>query len=172
VDQYLGEIRLCAFPYAPKGWALCNGALLSIQQNQALFALLGIQYGGNGTTVFQLPDLRGRTPVHRSLDGQYVQGQPGGVETVTLTTATIPAHNHLFKATTTAATLAIPGTASNSYLAQPGASLFAPVNASSIVPMDAAASDATGGSTPHDNMQPSLVMNYIIALTGIFPSRN
>ena len=102
MDQYLGEIRLCAFSFPPKGWAACNGALLPITQNTALFSLLGTQYGGDGVRTFALPDLRGRTPLHRDTTSTIV-GSVGGVETVTLDATQMPLHNHLFKASTNAA---------------------------------------------------------------------
>lgn len=182
MDEYLGEIRLCAFDYAPAGWALCNGALLPIAQNQALFSLLGTQYGGNGTTNFALPDLRGRTPLHRSPAG-IAQGQVGGVESVTLTAAQLPAHTHPFNVSTSPATALNVGldqdrllAASNLYNANdpsvsgPGAPLYG--TADSLTPLLDEACGGTGGGAPHDNMQPSLVLNYIISLTGIYPSRD
>ncbi|MGN8088858.1 phage tail protein [Ralstonia sp. 22086] len=181
MDQYLGEIRLCAFPFPPKGWAMCNGALLPIQQNSALFSLLGIQYGGNGTTNFALPDLRGRTPLHR--DNQtYLQGEVGGVETVTLTSQQLPMHIHSFVASTAPATASNAGTAQDHLLATsnlynatnpsisgPGTLLYSAPG--TLTAMSAEACGSAGSTQPHENMQPSLVLNYIISLTGIYPSR-
>lgn len=181
MDQYLGEIRLCAFAFAPKGWALCDGALLPIAQNQALFSLLGTQYGGNGTTNFALPDLRGRTPLHRDPDG-IAQGQMAGVEAVTLTTAQVPAHTHPFNVSSSPATALNVGisqdrmlAASNLYnpndpsISGPGELLYGTPD--SLTPWLDEACGSTGGGQPHDNMQPSLVLNYIISLAGIYPSR-
>jgi microcystin-dependent protein len=181
VDQYLGEIRLCGFSFPPKGWAFCNGALLPIQQNAALFSLLGIQYGGNGVTNFALPDLRGRTPLHRD-NQDYMQGAVGGVESVTLTSQQLPMHNHTFVASTTPATATNTGATKDHLLAT--SNLYNSTNPSisgpgillygvpgTLTPLSAETSDATGGNQAHENMQPSVVLNYIIALTGIFPSR-
>ncbi|HWV06836.1 hypothetical protein UB44_18365 [Burkholderiaceae bacterium 26] len=182
MDQYLGEIRLCGFPFPPKGWALCNGALLSIQTNTALFSLLGTQYGGNGTTNFALPDLRGRTPLHRDLQ-DYVQGEVGGAETVTLSTPQLPAHSHSFTASTTPATLPNTGITQNHLLATsniynatnpgpPSAGTLLYGAPGTLTPLSSeACGSSSGGNQPHENMQPSLALNYIIALTGVYPSR-
>jgi len=169
VDPFLGEIKICAFPFAPKGWAFCNGALMSIQQNNALFALLGVQYGGDGKNTFGLPDLRGRVAVHR--DGStYIQGKTGGQETVTLQAAHLPAHNHGVAAASSAATLPRVGGAAQNLLAATTTSIYgAPSN---LVPMEAGMTSTIGGGAAHDNTQPSLVVNYIIATSGIFPSRS
>lgn len=182
MDPYLGEIRLCSFPFPPRGWAFCNGAILAISQNQALFALLGVQYGGDGRTTFALPDLRGRTPVHYSQT--YVQGSKGGVESVTLTVEQMPAHTHTFNVSTTPATTQSAGADQNMLLAastvydaanpgsaSPGQPLYANTAANTIVALHEQACGKSGGSQPHENMQSSLVMNYIIALNGIYPSR-
>lgn len=182
MDQYIGEIRLCSFPFAPKGWAFCNGALLPIAQNQVLFSLLGTQYGGDGVNNFALPDLRGRTPVHRDPAG-IQQGQIGGVESVTLTPAQLPAHTHAFNVSSSPATALNVGTGQDHYLAAsnlysasnpsvsgPGQPLYGTPD--SLTPMMADACGSTGGTQPHENMQPSLVANYIISLTGIYPSRD
>lgn len=177
MDQYLGEIRLCAFPFPPKGWAACNGAQLSIAQNAALFSLLGTRYGGDGVRTFALPDLRGRTPLHRDTTSTIV-GSIGGVETVTLNTTEMPTHNHLFNASTNAATELNAGATQNHVLATstittpsgPGTALYAAPG--SLTALSAETCATTGGSQPHENMQPSLVLNYIIAVTGIFPPRN
>ncbi|WP_426400418.1 phage tail protein [Ralstonia sp. R-29] len=177
MDQYLGEIRLCAFSFPPKGWAFCNGALLAINQNAALFSLLSTQYGGDGIRTFALPDLRGRTPLHRDTTNTIV-GSVGGVETVTLNAAQMPMHNHLFNASTDAATQVNVGATQNHVLATstittpsgPGTALYAAPG--TLTALSAETCADTGETQPHENMQPSLVLNYIIALTGIFPSRN
>jgi microcystin-dependent protein len=182
MDPYLGEIRLCAFSFPPKGWAFCNGALMGIAQNQALFSLLGTQYGGDGRTTFALPDLRGRTPVHR--DGvNNVQGALGGMETVTLAATQMPLHTHSFNASSSPATSINVGTTENHLLAAsnlhspsnpsvsgPGKNLYADAN--NLTALSNEACGTTGNGQPHENMQPSLVMNYIISLVGIYPSRN
>lgn len=178
----MGEIRLCAFAIAPRGWAFCNGALMSISQNQALFSLLGTQYGGDGVVTFGLPDLRGRSPMHRN-DSAYPQGATGGTETVTLTPSQIPQHNHIFNVTSSGAQALNAGNDKNMLLAAsnlysstnpgisgPGAAVFA--TASTPVALHADTCGSTGGNQPHENMQPSLVMNHIIAITGIYPSRS
>ena len=167
MDQYLGEIRMFTWNWAPKGWMLCNGALLPITQYSALFSLLGTTYGGNGTTNFALPDLQGRVPIHRS--NVYPEGARGGEEQVQLTQSMMPMHTHLFLATTTAGdkkaahfTLAASSIASDYYYSQP----------SPAVQLNPASLSMVGGNQPHPNMQPYLVLNYSIATVGIFPSRN
>jgi microcystin-dependent protein len=169
VDPFLGEIKICAFPYAPKGWAFCNGALMSIQQNSALFALLGTQYGGDGRSTFALPDLRGRVAVHR--DGNnFIQGQTGGQETVALQTAHLPLHNHGVVVASSPATAPRVGATAQNLLAATTTNIYgAPTN---LVAMEAGMASTTGAGTAHENMQPSLVINYIIATSGIFPSRD
>jgi microcystin-dependent protein len=164
-EPYLGEIRAVSFAFAPKGWALCNGQTLPINQNQALFSLLGTTYGGNGTTTFNLPDLRGRTPVHVS--GTVTLGQPGGVEGVTLNNAQSP-HTHVVSAQSGGGNSNTPG--GN----LPGAST-SPIQAygsAPDTPMNGGIVGLAGGGQAHSNLQPLLVVNYIIALSGIFPSRN
>jgi microcystin-dependent protein len=164
---FVGEIRLFPWNWPPRLWALCNGALLPIAQNQALFALLGTTYGGNGVQNFALPDLRGRVAIHRS--PTYTQGETDGTETVTLTLATMPMHNHNFLGTSSAGNQTTPqgvvGTDSGA-----GAAYLAP----DTTPFSLAPTAITmaGSSFPHNNMQPYLVMNYSIATQGIFPSRN
>lgn len=171
-DNFIGEIRMFSFGWPPNGWALCNGATLQIQQNQALYALLGVQFGGDAKTNFGLPDLRGRTPVY-GVGFQNVSNA-GGQEQVTLTTDTIPTHVHAFYATTNTATA---GSAQGNVLAavKPDASgktwpiySGAPTTGS----LAGGTISAEGGSQPHDNMQPFTVMNYCIALMGLFPSRS
>jgi microcystin-dependent protein len=170
-EPYLGDIRAVGFSFAPKNWALCNGQILSINQNQALFSLLGTTYGGNGTTTFALPNLQGRTPMHfGTLPGNspVVEGQTGGAEAVTLNITQTPSHSHSVAAVSGAGNTNTP--ANN----LPGAST-APAQAYGATPntpMNSAIVGQTGGNGSHNNIQPSLVLNYIIALAGIFPSRS
>jgi microcystin-dependent protein len=175
-QQFVGEVRLFPYNFAPKTWAYCAGQLLSIQQNAALFSLLGTQYGGNGVQTFALPDLRGRVIMgsgnSTNGNGNVIQGQVSGTETVTLLQSQMPMHNHLWKATSAASTNAPPG--GNYYgagrKAGTPAGLYGPFV--SPVPLATSTVGITGGSQPHNNMQPYLVLAYCIALQGIFPSRN
>jgi microcystin-dependent protein len=167
MEPFLGETRAFAFGIVPRGWMPCAGQLLSIQQNAALFSLLGVTYGGNGVTNFALPDLRGRAPV--SYSGSVAIGTPSGTETVTLTTAQVPPHTHAVYASTAAASTAAPSTASLATLPQ-GASAYAAPNGSATLAANAVAT--SGASQPHENMQPSLAVNWCIATSGIFPSRS
>jgi microcystin-dependent protein len=177
MEPFLGEIRMTGFNFAPVGWALCNGQILSIAQNTALFSLLGTTYGGDGRATFALPDLRGRVPLHQ---GQgpglqpFVLGEVGGEPTHTLITPEMPAHNHLAQA------MAYNG-AGNSNVAAGHAwakdagtqSATYTTNAPNISMAPNTVNVAiTGSSQPHNNMQPYLTVNFIIALQGIFPSRN
>jgi microcystin-dependent protein len=167
MDPFIGEIRLVPYNFAPKGWALCAGQLLPINQNQALFALLGTTYGGDGRTTFALPDLRGRVPVgagQPAVGSDYPLGATGGQETVELTTPQLPGHSHHVNASSAAATTKSPASA---YPAGGGAYAGAR-NAR----MKAAMIGLTGGGEEHENRQPYLSLNYIIALQGIFPSHN
>jgi len=171
-DNFLGEIKLLPYDWPPKGWAPCDGRLLAISTNQALFSLLGITYGGNGTTTFALPDLRGRVPIHPNLSAGVVQGAVGGVENVTLLLNNLPAHNHGVSASTTQGDNQ---TFENNYIA--GAKNgTADVNvygsAASLQALNPASVSNTGGGQAHGNCQPSLVLNYCIATQGIYPSRN
>jgi microcystin-dependent protein len=176
-EPFLGQIMLVGFNFAPQGWAFCNGQLLSIAQNTALFSLLGTTYGGNGTTTFALPDLRGRAAVGFGQGpglSPYTQGESTGTETVTLTVGQIPAHSHLVAANAASASVLSP---SGADLAQGVDSGRQPVNTYSTPPitapvtLDPATVQPSGGSRPHENIQPVLALNYIIALQGIFPSR-
>lgn len=174
-DNYLGEIRLFAGNYAPAGWHLCDGAVLSISQNAALYALLGTTYGGDGQTTFQLPNLKARVPVGQGaglgLTNRTI-GQQFGVAQVTLTTSQMPAHSHRLCASTSAATSA---EAQGLVPAQNGTdSFYAPAPATGAQPqaMVATTVAVAGGGQAHNNMMPSMAINYIIALEGIFPSRN
>lgn len=163
---YLAEIRLMAFNFAPKNWAQCNGQLLSINQNQALFSLLGTTYGGDGRVNFGLPNLRGRVPIH--FGAGFILGQAGGSETVSLSTAQ-SAHTHALAASSSVGTLASPA------LHYPAASAARNVayatSADTALNAASVASTATGGQG-HSNMQPSLVLEFCIALQGIFPSQS
>ncbi|WP_348789228.1 tail fiber protein [Leifsonia sp. NPDC080035] len=161
---FLGEIRVVAFAYAPRGWAFCAGQLLPISQNQALFALLGTTYGGDGVTTFQLPDLRGRVPVHTG--NGHTLGEVGGEEAHTLTVAELPRHNHGMSVAASATVMTPSGAA---VLAQPGKAAYAPAASTTLSPLTVA---PTGGGLPHENMAPYLALTYVIALQGVFPSRN
>lgn len=165
-DPFVGEIRMFGYDWAPRGWSQCNGALLPISQNQALFALLGTQFGGNGTTNFALPDLRSRTPMHS--DGGYPQGTYGGAEMVTLTAAQMPAHSHTVQATTGGGGSNIIG--DNAVFGTSGEQAFH--GATNLVAMNPATSTQAGNSQAHGNIQPSLGIGFCIALQGLFPSRN
>ena len=182
-DFFVGQIMLTGFPFAPKFFAQCNGQTLSINQNQALYALLGVQYGGNGSTTFMLPNLQGRTPVGagQSIGGgwnptPYPMGGAGGAETVTLDQNAMPTHTHAVNATTAAGTATLPTTPSLYATATPATggaeSIYAPITAGTPVPLMATTITTTGSSQPHPNMQPFQVVNFNIALSGIFPSRN
>jgi microcystin-dependent protein len=164
---YLSQINLFAFNFAPRGWAQCNGQLLAISQNQALFSWVGTFYGGNGQTNFALPDLRSRTPMHR---GQVQQGSPVGTENVSLTAAMMPAHTHALRADNGLANASAPGLALPAARPRGGISIYAAPGGSPAT-MHAASIGNTGNSQPHNNMQPFVVLNYCIALQGIFPSR-
>lgn len=162
-DPYIGEIKVISFNFPPRGWAFCNGQLLPINQNQALFSILGTQYGGNGQTTFALPNLQGRIPVHQGQS--YVVGQAGGEASHTLTLGEMPVHTHLPLAVTAATGASPAGTA----WATAPLPAYGP---SSDTAMNAAALANVGGSQPHENQAPYLVLNFVIALVGIFPSRN
>ena len=174
MDPFIGEIRLFAGNFAPKGWAFCDGSLLPIQQNTALYSLLGITYGGDGKTTFALPDLRGKAPIHRGAGpglSNYQLGQSGGSSTVTLTQAQIPSHTHQPKANSSVnATNPEGGLWGSTQRVLGGITAYGP--STGLAPMNAAAIIPAGGSQPHNNMQPYLGLNFIIALEGIFPPRS
>lgn len=166
-EPFLSEIRLMSFEFAPKGWALCNGQLLPINQNQALFSLLGTSFGGDGRVNFALPDLRGRVPIH--VGNGHTLGERGGEQAHTLSIAEIPEHTHFVQAANTNATTAVP---SSSLTLANSVNYEAYRSATSPVSMNAATVSNVGGSQAHLNMQPFLTLNFSIALQGIFPSPN
>lgn len=172
-EPFLGQITMVGFTFAPRGWALCQGQLLSIAQNDALFALLGTTFGGDGVTTFGLPDFQGRAPIHSGQGpglSNYVQGQKSGTESVTLTLNQLPAHNHVALGSSAAANQASPG--GFTWASENSGTLNIYTNSAPNSPMAANAITVAGGSQPHDNSQPTLVVNICIALEGIFPSRN
>ncbi|MCR6653493.1 MAG: tail fiber protein [Cellvibrionaceae bacterium] len=176
-DCFVGEIRLFAGTYAPVGWHFCDGTLVQVNDNQVLFSLIGATFGGDGRTTFGLPDLRGRVPVHFGTStaanvAPVAFAQPFGTETVSLTSAQIPAHTHSLTAVSTAGTAtdatglvtASLGGTDTLYANNP-----ATVN---LVSFAGNSVSSVGGSQPHDNMMPTMAMNYIIALNGNYPARN
>lgn len=163
-DPFLGEIKIISWNFPPKGWAFCNGQFLPINQNQALFSLFGTMYGGNGQTTFALPDLRGRAPIHVG-DG-FTQGQAGGQAAHTLTNSEMPAHFHFAQAFNANGDVVTPGGA----LLGTVNNLYGPV--ANLVALNPATITNVGGSQAHENRMPTLVLNFIVALIGIFPSRN
>lgn len=170
-QPFLAEIRLFSFNFAPKGWAFCNGQLLPISQNQALFALLGTTYGGNGQTTFALPNLQGRTPIH--IGNGHTLGQSGGEESHVLTAAELPSHSHGVPCSTQRANQRSPVGAART-LAREATGVTAPYGAGvagpDIAPMSPALLANTGGGQGHENRQPFLAVSFAIALQGIFPS--
>ena len=166
-EPFLGEIRLMSFVFPPKGWALCNGQILAINQNQALFSLLGTTYGGDGRVNFALPNLQGRVPV--GVGSSHTLGERGGETAHTLSISELPTHPHTLSASSSAATTDGPNP--NVVLSTSvGAPAYAP--GQNLVPMDPGGLANTGGSQPHENEQPYLTVSFCIALSGIFPSRN
>ncbi len=166
-EPFLAEIKIFSFNFPPKGWAFCNGQILPINQNQALFSILGTTYGGNGQTTFALPNLQGRVPNH--VGSGFALGQTGGETAHTLITSELPAHNHVPVGSSTS-----PGTS-----ADPTGHLWAVApnsanqyNANANTSLNSACVVAAGGNQPHENQAPFLVLNFCIALQGIFPSRN
>jgi microcystin-dependent protein len=180
-DQFVGEIRMVGFNFAPIGWALCDGQTLPISQYTALFSLLGVQFGGNGTSNFQLPNLQSRVAINQGQGpglSQYEIGEMVGVESVTLLTAEMPAHNHTFGSSSAHGAL---GNPSNAVLAvtaggggrvpPPGNLDFVPPAGNINVTMNPNMIGTAGGSQPHTNIQPYLTINFIIAMQGVFPAR-
>jgi microcystin-dependent protein len=164
---FMSEIRIMSFNFAPKGWAECNGQFLPINQNQALFSLLGTMYGGNGQTTFALPDIRGKAPIH--MGGGFTEGQVGGQESHTVTMSEMPAHNHFLQANLqpNPADSAIPSPNLLGSLTTP---IYGPLNAATTIAPGSVTN--VGGSQAHQNMQPYIVLNFCIALQGAFPSQN
>jgi len=165
-EPFLSEIRIFSFNFPPKGWATCSGQLLPINQNQALFALLGTTYGGNGQTNFALPDLRGRVPIHEG--SGHTLGESGGQAAHTLTTSEMPTHNHLPNANSADGALQSP---TGNFL---GSNSERPYTADAVnlVAMNPTGTSNVGGSQAHENRMPGLALNFCIALQGIFPSQN
>jgi len=166
-EPFIGQLMLVPYNFAPRGWALCNGQILPIAQSTALFSLLGTTYGGNGQTTFGLPDLRGRVPISSGQGpglANYDLGQVGGSESVTLTTNQMPAHNHTIACNS--------GDPNDSSPANRFASGGGSYNSGANAAMAQGAASTVGGSQPHENRQPYLTLNWIIALEGIYPSRS
>jgi microcystin-dependent protein len=162
---FIGEIRMFGGNFAPAGWAFCEGQLLAISENDALFALIGTAYGGDGQTTFALPDLRGRIPIHQG--NAFTLAETGGAEEITLTVQQVPAHSHPFMGSTSIATDANPA---DNVPAQ--ASTFFPyLNVAPSVGMAPQSISPTGGSQPHTNFQPYVCINFIISLFGVFPTQ-
>jgi microcystin-dependent protein len=168
-EPFLSEIKIVSFNFPPKGWALCNGQLLPINQNQALFALLGTTYGGNGQTNFALPNLRGRLPIHMS--SGHNLGEAAGSTSVTVNIQQLPTHTHVAQGVSDIGDVQTPV---GNFAAAVDTAVFESIYAdpSSLIAMSALAVTSVGGSQPHNNMMPYLVLNFIIALQGIFPSQN
>ena len=163
-EPFLSEIRIMSFGFAPKGWALCNGQLLPIAQNQALFSLLGTTYGGDGRVNFALPNLQGKTPMH--MGSGHTLGETSGEQGHTLSISELPTHTHPANASTQTGNTQF---AANNVLAAAGNLYTPPANLTSLIPSTIT---NVGGSQAHLNMQPFLVLNFSIALQGIFPSQN
>ena len=174
-DPFVAEIRIFPFNFAPKGWAFCDGQILPLSQNTALFSLLGTTYGGNGQSTFALPNLQGSVPMHAGSSqgpglSSHFEGESSGTETVTLLESEMPAHNHPLKANTSTATKSLP---SNNSFAK-GASMtpyLAPAGAPTV-PMAPQAITSSGSGLPHNNLMPYLTLNFCIALQGVFPPRS
>jgi microcystin-dependent protein len=170
-QPYVGEIRMVGFNFAPEGWAFCNGQVLPISQNEALFSLIGTTYGGDGVSNFNLPNLQGRIPFHQGskAGSTMVIGQISGTENVTLTTAQIPAHTHALVAAQGANSGTQPSPAGGLWAGSTLGQFSTETPADSMAP---GALQSTGGSQPHDNLPPFLVVNFIISLYGVYPSQN
>ncbi len=165
-EPFIGEIRMFAGSFAPVGWSFCDGQLVPISQNETLFTIIGTTFGGDGQETFALPNLQSRVPMHKSTDSSFPLGQAAGTESVTLTTQQIPVHNHALIVTTAGGGSSNPG---GNILAQsPSIKMY--LGAVPNVALNAASVTPTGGSQPHENMQPFLVISFIISLFGRFPS--
>jgi len=175
-QSYIGQIQPYGFNFAPRNWAQCNGQVMAIQQNPALFSLLGTMYGGNGTTTFALPNLQSRVPMHAGTSpfGTYPQGSAGGVENVTIDITTMPSHRHTFFGSTDGGTDNQPE--DNSVLADVANNKVAPAPYyapdTTPQPINPLSIAAVGGNQPHSNLQPYLAVNWCICTFGVFPSRN
>jgi microcystin-dependent protein len=163
-EPFIAEIKIISWNFPPKGWTFCNGQLLPINQNQALFSILGTTYGGDGMRTFGLPNLQGRSPFH--VGNGIVLGEMGGETSHTLNISELPAHTHVPVGSATSPTVAPP--TNNIWASNPNKSYSATINSA----MNPAGITATGGNQPHENMSPYLVLNFVIALQGIFPSQN
>ena len=176
MDPFIGQIMMFGGNFAPRGWAMCNGQLLDISQNAALFSILGTTYGGDGRTTFGLPDLRGRLPMHFGQGpglSNHNLGQKGGAETVTLNESQLPGHNHGMAGSTSAATSRSPAGAFPASAFVDGVrTAVETYGTSSDTTLNAGVITPSGGGQAHDNMPPFGVINFVIALQGIFPSRN
>ena len=161
---FLGEVKIVSFGFAPKGWALANGQFLPINQNQALFALFGTMYGGNGQTTFAIPNLQGRCAMHQGAG--FIVGQQGGSESVTINQSQMPQHLHFIQAVSDVADAVV---LAGNYLGGVNNGWRPP---SSLVAIDPGTITTVGGSQPHENMSPFTVLNFCVALQGVFPSQN
>jgi microcystin-dependent protein len=177
-QPFLGQIQMFGFNFAPRNWATCDGQILSISSNTALFSLLGTFYGGNGQTTFALPDLRGRVALHTGSDPNYAQGEQGGLETVQLLVTEMPAHNHSFSGTTSSANDKRPKTGAafaqttKAGPVSPGDNYYAQDNSPTVTAINPNTVATYGAGQGHNNLQPYLTVNFCIAMAGIFPSRN
>jgi microcystin-dependent protein len=173
-EPFLAEIKIIGFNFAPRGWAFCDGQILPINQNQSLYSLLGTTYGGDGRTTFALPDLRSRTPIHKGAAGgvSHTLGSKSGAEAVVLNPAE-PQHTHDFKVATTDATEQRSGTAAgSSVIAKANVNMYRAFDSSTAQDLSPQAVEEAGGGQSHNNMQPYLTLGFVIALQGLFPSRN
>ena len=171
-DPFVAEIRIFPFNFAPRGWAFCNGQLLPLSQNTALFSLLGTTYGGNGQSTFALPNLQGSAPMHPGLGpglSLHDLGETGGSQTVSLLESEMPSHSHTLNASSTTGTKSLPS--ANSLARTSGATPYLPPAGAPLVAMSATSLAVAGGSQPHNNMMPYLTLNFNIALQGVFPPR-
>lgn len=170
-EPFIGEIRLFSFNFAPQSWATCDGQTLSVAQNNALFSLIGTTYGGNGTTNFMLPDFRGRTLLHAN--ATYLEGKPGGAEAVALSASSqLPTHSHALMANSLPGGTNVPQGDVLAAVADAGKTTYATAKALPAATMAAGTLSPAGGSAGHNNMQPSLTINFCIALIGLWPSRS
>ncbi|KWV46308.1 hypothetical protein AS156_21650 [Bradyrhizobium macuxiense] len=176
-DPFLAEIRIFAGPFAPLNWASCDGQLMPISQNTALFALLGTMYGGNGTSTYQLPNFQGSVPIHNTMHaaslpfGSFDIGQVGGAQNVTLLTSEMPSHGHTLQGRAQVADANTAASNTSMGKPEPATNSAYQAGGSAAVSLNAQAISLSGGGLPHNNMQPLLTLNFIIALKGVFPPR-